>query len=73
VCIFVAAVRFLPSSCLATTGGYIYRHTDSWEAFKKYAAEMSSDAMIFINIGSAIQKLIREGYKDTEIDSIEIA
>jgi hypothetical protein len=27
-CVFVIAVTFLPGRCLATIGGYIYRHTD---------------------------------------------
>jgi hypothetical protein len=44
-------------------GGYTYRHTDRWEGFMKYTAEMGSGAMIyiasFINIGSDIQKFIR--------------
>jgi hypothetical protein len=26
VCIFITAVMFLPSCCLATLGGYAYRH-----------------------------------------------
>jgi hypothetical protein len=38
-----------------------YRHTDLWEGFMKYAAEMGSYAMIYIpnvtQIGSSIQKL----------------
>jgi hypothetical protein len=31
--VFVTAVTFLPSRCLATIGGYTYRHTDWWEGF----------------------------------------
>jgi hypothetical protein len=27
-CVFVTAVTFLPSRCLAMIGGYTYRHTD---------------------------------------------
>jgi hypothetical protein len=27
-CVFVTAVTFLPSRCLATIGNYTYRHTD---------------------------------------------
>jgi hypothetical protein len=27
-CVFVTAVTFLPTRCLATIGGYTYRHTD---------------------------------------------
>jgi hypothetical protein len=29
--VFVAAVTFLPRGCLATVGGYKYRHTDRWD------------------------------------------
>jgi hypothetical protein len=29
--VFVTMVRFLLSRCLATVGGYTYRHTDWWE------------------------------------------
>jgi hypothetical protein len=47
---------------LATIRGYIYRHTDYWEGFKKYAFEMGSRARIyilgFIKICSGTQKLI---------------
>jgi hypothetical protein len=53
-CVFVAAVTFLPSRCLAT---------DWWEVFMKYAVQMGSGAMIYIpsfmKICSAIQKLLR--------------
>jgi hypothetical protein len=60
--VFVAAGKFLPSSCLATTEAYTYRHTDWREGFMKYAIEMGSGVMIyipsFIKIGSRIQKLI---------------
>jgi hypothetical protein len=62
----VASVNRLSSRCLATTGGYIYRHTDRWEGFIKYAIEMESGVMIytpsFINTGLAIQTLRGEGY-----------
>jgi hypothetical protein len=27
-CVFVTAVRLLPSRCLATRGGYTYKHKD---------------------------------------------
>jgi hypothetical protein len=58
VSVFVVAVTFLPSGCLAT---YIYRHAGGKD-FRKYAVEMGSGAMVsipsFINIGSGIQKLI---------------
>jgi hypothetical protein len=61
-CVFVAAVTFLQSCCLATIGEYIYRHRDWWEGFMKYTIEMGSVAMIyirsFIKIGSGIQKLL---------------
>jgi cytochrome c oxidase assembly factor CtaG len=62
-CVFVAAVTFLPSRCLATIGRY------TWEGFTKYATEMSSGAMIyiprFVKIVSAIQKSMEGGYTDT--------
>jgi hypothetical protein len=48
LCVFVAAVTFLLSPCLAKVEGYTYRHTDRWEGFMKCAAEMSSGAMIYI-------------------------
>jgi hypothetical protein len=51
--------------------GYTYRHTDWWEGFMKYAVEIGSGALIYIQIfiktGSSIQKLIRGwGYTDTQ-------
>jgi hypothetical protein len=67
-CIFVAAVTFISSRFLAKIGRYTYRHTDRWEGFMKYAAEMGSGAMIyipnFVKIGSGIRKLI-EGVSQT--------
>jgi hypothetical protein len=60
-CVFVTAVKFLPSRCLATIRGHTYRHTDWWEGYFNYAVVKGSRAMIyvpsFINIGSGIQKL----------------
>jgi hypothetical protein len=60
--VFVATVTFLPNSCLATIRGYTYRHTDWWEGFIKYGAEVGSDVMIYIpsliKIGLTIQQLI---------------
>jgi uncharacterized membrane protein YozB (DUF420 family) len=53
-CVFVAAVTFLPSRCLARK-----------EGFMKYAVQICSRAMIYIyissliKIGSGVQKLIR--------------
>jgi hypothetical protein len=47
-CVFVAAVTFSPSRCLATNEGQTYRHTDWWEGFMKNAVEMGSGAMIYI-------------------------
>jgi hypothetical protein len=66
-CSFVAAVTFLPSRCLATIGIYTYKHTDWWEEFRKYTAEMGSGAMTYIrsliNIDLGIQKLMAgDGY-----------
>jgi hypothetical protein len=45
VCVFIAAVRFSQSRCLAKMGGYTYRHTD-W-GFMTYAFEMGSGAVIY--------------------------
>jgi hypothetical protein len=60
--VFIAAVTFLFSSCVATIGGYTYGHTDWWEVFLKYVVGMGSGAMIYIPspiwIGSSIQKLM---------------
>jgi hypothetical protein len=60
-CVFVAAVKFLPSRCLAKIVGDTYR----WEGFMKYVIKMGSGAMTyipsFIKIGSGIQKLIGAG------------
>jgi hypothetical protein len=61
-CIISAAVTFLPSRSIPTTGGYTYKHTDRWEGFMKYDVEMGSGAMIyvpsFIKIGHSIQNLV---------------
>jgi hypothetical protein len=32
-CVFITVVTFLLSRCLATLGGYTYRHTEWWEGF----------------------------------------
>jgi hypothetical protein len=69
-CVFVTAVTFLPSRCLAmisgilpsrclaTIGGYTHRRTDWWEGFMKYAVQMASGDKIhipsFIKNGSGI-------------------
>jgi hypothetical protein len=49
---------FLQSHFLAMTGGYIYRHTPSWEGFTNYV-KIGASAMIympgFIKIDLAIQ------------------
>jgi hypothetical protein len=72
--VFVAAVTFLPSHYLETTGGYTYRHTDSWEGFMKYAVVMGPGAMkyipCFIKIGLGIQKLLGGGGIHGHTDSI---
>jgi hypothetical protein len=61
-CVFVAAVTFLLSRCLATIWGYTCRHTSVWEGFMKYAVEIGSVGTVyilnFIKTGSGIQKLI---------------
>jgi hypothetical protein len=66
----VAAVMILPGRCLATIGGYTYRHRDWWEGFMKYVTDMGSGTMIyilsFIKIGSGIRKLIRGIHRHTD-------
>jgi hypothetical protein len=47
MCVFVAAVTFLPSRCLTMIRGYTYRHTDWWKGFMRCAIEMGSVAMIY--------------------------
>jgi hypothetical protein len=48
---------------LATTGRYMYKHTDLCEGFMKYAIEMGLGALIysyipsFIKIGSGFERL----------------
>jgi hypothetical protein len=54
-CVFVTAITFLPSHCLATIRGYSYRHTDRLEGFLNYAIQMGSGAVTslpsFIKMG----------------------
>jgi hypothetical protein len=56
VCVFFAAVTYLPGCCLATRGGYTYRHIDWWDVFPNYTFEMDTGAIIlmlrFIKISS---------------------
>jgi hypothetical protein len=47
-CIFIAAVIFLMSLCLAMIGRYTYRHTDWWKGFMNYAVQMASCATMYI-------------------------
>jgi hypothetical protein len=48
-CVFVAALNFfLSSRCLATVKGTRNRHTDCWEGFMKYVAEMGLGAIIYM-------------------------
>jgi hypothetical protein len=60
-CVFIVAVTFLPSRCLATIGGW----TNWWQGFMKHAVGTGSGAMIdmpsFRKIRSGIQKLICGG------------
>jgi hypothetical protein len=64
----------LPSSDI---WGYTYRHTDCWERFMKYAAEMGSGAVIYIpsliKIGSGIQKSVRERLSQIERKEISLS
>jgi hypothetical protein len=76
-CVFVTAVTFLPSRCLATIGGFLLSrslatiwdtHTDTQTAGRNFftsAVEMGSGAVIyvprFIKFGSGIQKLMGGG------------
>jgi hypothetical protein len=55
---FIVAVTFLPSSCLVTIKGYIYRHTNSCDT-----VGMGSGAMAYIifKICSRIQTLFENG------------
>jgi hypothetical protein len=57
--------------CLATIGGYTYRHTELWEEFMKYAVEIGSGAVIyitsFIKISSVIQMLIGGIHTDSTV------
>jgi hypothetical protein len=50
-------------------GGYKYGHTDRWERFRKYTAEIGSRAMIyiarFVSTGLCVQHFMGSGYKDT--------
>jgi hypothetical protein len=66
VCILLC-YKYLPSRCLATIEGYTHRNTDWREGFIKYAIEMGSNAMVyiqsFIKIGSGIQTLIERDTK----------
>jgi hypothetical protein len=59
--VFVAAVTFLPSHCLATIWD-TYIHTDWWKGFMEYAVVMDWGAMLCIpssvKIGFGIQKLV---------------
>jgi hypothetical protein len=47
--VFVAAVTFSPSRCVATIVEYTYRHTDWWEGVMKYAVDTVSVAMIYVS------------------------
>jgi hypothetical protein len=68
--VYVAAIKFLPSCCLATTEGQTYRHTDLLEGCMKYPIEMDSSVMMcvpsFIKIDSGIQKLILGLHRHTD-------
>jgi hypothetical protein len=46
--LFLAAVMFLPRRCLLTIRGYNFVHRDGWEGFMKYAIEVGTDIVIFI-------------------------
>jgi hypothetical protein len=74
MCVFVAAVTFLPSRCLVTIQVYMYRHTDWREGLMKYAVELGLVAVIripsFVNTGSGIQKF-NEG--DTRTHSMVLS
>jgi hypothetical protein len=73
--VLIAAVTFLPNNCLATRGGYTYRHTDWWEEFMKYGVEMDSGVKIcmpsFMKNSLAIQKL-KEGIHRQHGDRISL-
>jgi hypothetical protein len=69
--VFVAAVKSLPSRCLATIGGYTYRLMGG---IFNSAVEMGSCAVIyvpsFIKIGSGVQKLTGGIHKHTHSNVI---
>jgi hypothetical protein len=72
-CVFAAAATSLPSRCLATIGGYTYRHRPVG-GFMKYAAEMASVAVTYTKINKdwLMDSEIHRGlYRHT--DSILIA
>jgi hypothetical protein len=62
-CVFVAAVTFLPSPCLAMTMGYTYRHTERWEEFMQYGVEIGSGVMIYIHT-----KFQRDWFSHSKVD-----
>jgi hypothetical protein len=64
-----AAVKLIPSRCLATVADYRYGDTDWWEEFMKYVIETSSGVILhlsnFMRIGSGIKNVQEGGYTDT--------
>jgi hypothetical protein len=62
-CACVATATFLQSRCLATIGGYTYRHADWWKGFVKYVAEMGSDATIYVHT-----KLHKDRFSHSKVD-----
>jgi hypothetical protein len=64
-CVLVSAVMLLLSRCLATIGEYTCGHTDRWEGFMEYAAEMGSRVMIYIT-SSDIRKLTMRVHRHTD-------
>jgi hypothetical protein len=78
-CVFVAAIMFLPSRCIATIEGflpgrclatirrYTYRHRDYWEGFIKDAVAMGSGAMTKIHKDRfSHSKIDKGGYTDMQ-------
>jgi hypothetical protein len=66
-CVFIAAVTFLPTRCLATIGGYTHTHTHRLiEGFMQYAVEMGSGAMMYDKDRFSLSKIdLRGGYRHT--------
>jgi hypothetical protein len=71
LCVFVAMATFLLSPCLAKVEGYTYRHTDWWQGFMKYAAELRCHNIIHTKFYKHVFRYSKVnggwgGYRDTQ-------